>query len=170
MPPPKLYDVDLEELDFENPLFNSEDIRALNPQRFEMEQLSGIVFIDNERNGAIGFKDVTDSEFWITGHMPGFPLMPGVILCECAAQLAGFFARKFDLIDGDFLGFGGMDDIRFRAPVYPSCRLIIMAQARRIRQRRRAEFEFQAFVDEQMVLSGNLTGVAITRDSSTDIS
>ena len=95
MPPKLLYDgIDF---DFENPLFGIEDIREINPQRFEMEQLTGIVHIDNEKHGIVGFKDVTEDEFWVRGHMPGFPLMPGVILCECSAQLAGFYARKFKL-------------------------------------------------------------------------
>ena len=162
MPPQQLYD--MSNFDFEHPLFDLEEIRRVNPQRHEMEQLTGIVHIDEENSGVVGFKDVTDKEFWITGHMPGFPLMPGVILCECAAQLAGFFARKYKLLEGDYLGFGGMNNVRFRSPVFPNCQLVIQARATRIRPQRGAEFEFQGYVDDRMVFSGEMIGVPIVRD------
>ena len=108
MPPQTLYDFN--SFDENKPIFTLEEIREINPQRFEMEQLSGILHIDRVEHGIIGYKDVTPNEFWVRGHMPDFPLMPGVVLCECAAQLAGFYARKFKLLGGDFLGFGGMED------------------------------------------------------------
>ncbi|HEX6986374.1 MAG TPA: beta-hydroxyacyl-ACP dehydratase, partial [Planctomycetaceae bacterium] len=91
-----------------------------------------------------------------------YPLMPGVIQCEAAAQLANFYARKFNILGGDFLGFGGMDDVRFRAPVFPGSRLDLMARAARVKAGRLAEFEFQGFVGGAMAFSGRMTGVAIT--------
>jgi 3-hydroxyacyl-[acyl-carrier-protein] dehydratase len=165
MPPQTLYDIS--QFDFDNPLFDLDEIRKVNPQRHEMEQLTGIVHIDRENHGLVGFKDVTDKEFWVRGHMPGFPLMPGVILCECAAQLAGFYARKYNILGaGDFLGFGGMSDVRFRRPVFPGERLVIAARVTSIRAKRRAEFEFQGFVDEKMVFSGEMIGVPIDRNTT----
>lgn len=166
MPPRTLYDID--QLDFDNPLYTLEDIRRVNPQRHEMEQLTAILLVDRENDGVVGYKDVTDKEFWIAGHMPGFPLMPGVILCECAAQLAGFYARKFDLLGGDYLGFGGMNEVRFRSPVFPGNRLLLMARCTRIRKNRRAEFEFQGFVEDRMVFSGEMIGVPIVREQKLD--
>ena len=166
MPPRALYDI--EQLDFENPLYDLDEIRRVNPQRHEMEQLTAILMVDRENDGVVGYKDVTDKEFWIAGHMPGFPLMPGVILCECAAQLAGFYARKFDILGGDYLGFGGMNGVRFRFPVFPGSRLLLMARCTRIRKNRRAEFEFQGFVDEKMVFSGEMIGVPISREQKID--
>lgn len=161
MPPQKLYEY--EQYDFENPQFGMEEIHKINPQRFEMEQLSGVVHVDTVGQGAVGFKDVTEDEFWVRGHMPGFPLMPGVILCEAAAQLAGFYARKFNLLECDFVGFGGMNTVKFRAPVYPNNRLVLMIQLTKLRPRRRAEFDLQGFVDGTMTFSGNMVGVPITQ-------
>ena len=166
MPPQALYDTT--GFDFENPLMTLDDIRRVNPQRHEMEQLSGVVYVDRENHGLVGYKDVTDKEFWATGHMPGYPMMPGVIMCECAAQLAGFYARKYDLLGGDYLGFGGMNKVRFRSPVFPECRLVIMARMTRVRANRRAEFEFQGFVEGRMVFSGEMIGVPISRDQKID--
>lgn len=162
MPPPPLYD--LSKLDFDKPLYDLEEIRRINPQRHEMEQLSAVIDIDLEAQVIIGYKDVTDDEFWVRGHMPGFPLMPGVILCECAAQLAGFYARKHDLLGGDYLGFGGMESVRFRQPVFPGCRLVLIAKITKIRKHRRSEFDFQGLVDDRVVFSGSMIGVPITRD------
>lgn len=163
-----MYNLSETDLDFDNPVFGLQEIRRFNPQRHAMEQLTGILHIDHENNGIIGYKNVTNKEFWVTGHLPGFPLMPGVILCECAAQLASFYSRKFDLLGGDFLGFGGMDSVRFRATVFPECRLVVMAQLTKLRPGRRAEFNFQGFVEDKMVYSGTMIGMPITRGQKLD--
>jgi 3-hydroxyacyl-[acyl-carrier-protein] dehydratase len=162
MPEPPLYDY--KQFDFERPMFDLEEIRKVNPQRFEMEQLTGVVYVDTENHGIVGYKDVGPNEFWARGHMPGFPLMPGVILCESAAQLACFYARKFDVLGGDFLGFGGMNDVRFRYPVYPDSRLILLVRMTTLRKGRRAEFDFQGYVDDKLIFAGQMIGVPINRD------
>ncbi|HEX6984382.1 MAG TPA: beta-hydroxyacyl-ACP dehydratase [Planctomycetaceae bacterium] len=162
MPPQVLYDLDA--FDFENPVYTIEDIREVNPQRFEMEQLTAVVHVDRENHGIVGYKQLTQDEFWCRGHMPGYPLMPGVIQCEAAAQLANFYARKFNILGGDFLGFGGMDDVRFRAPVFPGSRLDLMARVIKLRAPRRAEFAIQGFVNGTMVFSGEMIGVAISKN------
>ncbi|MEX2285968.1 MAG: beta-hydroxyacyl-ACP dehydratase [Planctomycetaceae bacterium] len=166
MPPRPLYD--LSKFDFDKPMLTLDDIRRVNPQRHEMEQLTAIVHIDREHNGIVGYKDVTEREFWVTGHMPGFPLMPGVVLCECAAQLAGYYAKRYDLLEGDYLGFGGMNDVRFRFPVFPNSRLVLMARVTKLRAKRRAEFDFQGFVGERMVFSGEMVGIPIMREPKFD--
>jgi 3-hydroxyacyl-[acyl-carrier-protein] dehydratase len=165
MPAPPIYPFD--SFDIDKPLLGIEDIRAVNPQRFEMEQLTAIVAIDTVGHGIIGYKDITDKEFWVRGHMPEFALMPGVMLCEVAAQLAGFYARKHNLLGGgDFLGFGGMEEVRFRSPVFPGDRLLVMAKVHRVRPGRRAEFDFQGYVNQKMVFSGRMIGVPIWRDKA----
>ncbi len=162
MPAPPLYDY--KQFDFDKPMFDIEEIRKISPQRFEMEQLSGVVYVDQENHGIVGYKDVGPDEFWARGHMPGFPLMPGVILCECAAQLAGFYARKYDILGGDFLGFGGMDDVRFRYPVFPNTRLVLLVKLRTLKRERRAEFDFQGYANDKLAFSGLMIGVPIHKD------
>jgi 3-hydroxyacyl-[acyl-carrier-protein] dehydratase len=162
MPAEPLYDY--KKYNYDKPMFTLDDIRKVNPQRHEMEQLTGVVHVDTVGHGLIGFKDVSDDEFWIKGHMPGFPLMPGVILCEAAAQLAGFYARKYEILkSGDYLGFGGMNTVRFRAPVYPNSRLIILAKTTLVKERRMAQFEFQGYVNDKQVFNGEMIGVPISR-------
>ena len=155
---------DLKTLDFSKPLFTLDEVRAVNPQRFEMEQLTAVVHVDESQHLIIGYKDLTDQEFWVRGHMPGFALMPGVVQCEAAAQLGGFYARKFSLIGGDYIGFGGMDDVRFRKPVYPGSRLDMIAKITRVMARRLAQFDFQGFVDGDLKFEGTMLGVSVNKE------
>jgi tRNA (guanine-N7-)-methyltransferase len=57
-----------------------------------------------------------------------------------------------------------MDHVRFRAPVFPNCRLILMARCTRVRKGRRAEFEFQGYVGDRMTFDGHMIGMPISRD------
>lgn len=159
MPPPLLLDPAL--FDLNRPQYDIHEIRKVNPQRGDMEHLTAVVHVDEETRTLIGYKDVTDREFWAAGHMPGFPLMPGVIMCEAIAQLAGFFARKWKLLGGDFVGFGGMNEVRFRAPVFPNSRLILIAKVTSVKAGRRAEFDFQGLVEDKIVFNGSMIGVPI---------
>lgn len=156
---------DLSKLNFASPLFTQDDIRAINPQRFEMEQLTGIIHVDREQHLIVGYKQLTDEEFWIRGHMPDFALMPGVVQCEAAAQLGGFYARKYNLIGGDYLGFGGMDKVRFRKPVFPGARLDLVARVTRVMAKKLAQFEFQGWVGEELMFEGQMLGVTVNRDA-----
>jgi 3-hydroxyacyl-[acyl-carrier-protein] dehydratase len=158
--------VDLSQFDFASPRFTLKDIQEVNPQRHEFAQLTAVVHIDEKEQIAVGYKDITADEFWVPGHMPGYPLMPGVIQCECAAQLGGFYAQAFNVVDGDYVGFGGMKDVRFRQPILPNCRLDLVCQIQQIRARNLVYFKFQGFVGEQMAFEGEMTGVSITSTPS----
>ena len=146
------------------PLFTLDDIRSVNPQRFEMEQLTAIVHVDQSQHLLAGYKQLTHEEFWIRGHMPGFALMPGVVQCEAAAQLGGFYARKYNLIGGDYLGFGGMNEVRFRKPVFPGMRLDLIAKVTRVMARKLAQFDFQGWVGEELMFEGQMLGVSVNRE------
>ena len=106
--PPELH-MDPSQLDLSRVLAGRPEIERVNPQRFEMEQLTAIVYMDTEQNLIAGYKEVTADEFWVRCHMPEYPLMPGVLMCEAAAQLCSYYSMVNGLLQGDFLGFGGMD-------------------------------------------------------------
>ena len=158
MPPAPL--VDPASIDTTRILADQEAIRLSNPQRFEMEQLTAIVHLDLENKIIIGFKDVSTAEFWVRGHMPDYPLMPGVLMCEAAAQLSSYYVSQVRLSAGGFMAFGGMEDVRFRGQVKPGDRLILVGKATRL-HRRQTTFDCQGFVGNNMVFHGRMIGVPI---------
>ena len=158
MPPVAL--VDLTSIDTSRVLIDREGIRRANPQRFEMEQLTAIVLLDRAKHLIVGYKDVGPDEFWVRGHMPDYPLMPGVLMCEAAAQLCSYYCHAIKLLENGFIGFGGMEDVRFRGPVRPGDRLVLVSKASRV-HRRQTQFETQGFVDNNMVYHGRIIGVPL---------
>lgn len=152
-------------LTLDPPLVSLDEIRKLIPQRGHIEQLSAIVHHDPETGIVAGYKDVTENEFWVAGHMPGLPLMPGVMMCEAAAQICSYFVAKFDLLGCEMLGFGGLDSVRFRGVVRPGDRLVIVAQKLRVRRGALIQCRFQCFVDGAIVCEGELRGIPIPVDA-----
>jgi 3-hydroxyacyl-[acyl-carrier-protein] dehydratase len=148
--------------DLDRVLADSEEIRRCNPQRFEMEHLTAIVYDDFESGICVGYKDVTPDEFWARGHMPGMPLMPGVIMCEAAAQLCSFHVQRHKLMgENMMLGFGGLDEVRFRGTVVPGDRLVIAAEKLQLRPGQMVRSRFQCFVRDQLVCEGQIRGIPI---------
>src|ERR1700722_4332587 len=127
--PPELH-FDLAQIDYSHVVADLDAIRKVNPQRYEMEQLDAVVLLDPANKLAIGYKDGRYDEFWVRGHMPGRPLMPGVLMCEASAQLCSYYTMTQHVIDG-FLGFGGLENVRFRGQVRPGERLVLIAKETR---------------------------------------
>jgi 3-hydroxyacyl-[acyl-carrier-protein] dehydratase len=148
-------------LDMDNPIADIEAIRALNPQRHEMEQLSAILYEDLERNACAAVKYVSEREFWVRGHMPGMPLMPGVMMLEAVAQLSSYFTQKHDLLGAAMVGFGGVDEVRFRGLVTPGDTLLLMVELLKARRGRMIVAAFQGVVNNSIVLEGTLRGIPI---------
>jgi len=171
MPPKPL--VDLAKIDMNQIVADQHGVCKINPHRDEFQQLHGILFIDRENEIIVGFRDVRDDEFWVRGHIPGRPIFPGVLMIETAAQLVSYYVVSKDAGRG-FLGFGGVDDVKFRGTVEPGQRLVMVGKLLENRPRR-CVGATQAFVDEQwsggrgparlreprMVYEGLITGMWI---------
>lgn len=161
MPPENILDTTT--IDCTKVVADREAIRRYNPQRFEMELLDAIVLLDPEQKIVVGFKDVHADEFWARGHFPGQPLYPGVLMCETAAQLCSYYIMSQHVIDeGNIVGFGGMENVRFRNVVRPGDRLIVVAQATRLRPRQ-SVFNVQGFVGPAMAFHSEIIGVPLRR-------
>ena len=158
MPRPPI--VDPATIDFSHIAYDIEAIRKINKQRFEMEQLTAIVSMDIPKQIVIAYKDVTENEFWVRGHIPGRPLMPGVVMCEAAAQTASFFLHFVTDEPPEFIGFGGLEDVRFRGTVVPGDRFVVVGHIISLK-RRLFTFDAQAFVGAKMVFEGKILGVPI---------
>ena len=158
--------LDLSKIDLNHVVADLEEIRRFNPQRFEMEQLTAIAYDDFEKKICVGYKDITDQDFWVRGHMPGMPLMPGVLICESAAQLCSYFAHKHHLLgDCKVVGFGGLEEVRFRDPVRVGDRLVIVCKMIKVRPGAIIVCRFQAFVQQSMVADGKIKGIPLPVDA-----
>src|SRR5205823_15042226 len=102
---PREFHLDPASIDLNKVIVDQDEIRKVNPQRYEMEQLTAIVHVDPSQHLIAGYKDVHRDEFWIRGHMPDYPLLPGALMCEAAAQLCSHYIITNALMQGDFIGF-----------------------------------------------------------------
>jgi 3-hydroxyacyl-[acyl-carrier-protein] dehydratase len=159
MRPVPLFDLSL--LDGDRILYGRPTIEEINPQRHEMVQLDAIVHLDHEQHMIVGYKDVREDEFWVGGHLPHFPILPGVLLCEAAAQLTGFYSMKCGMVDGSVIVFSGMNNVRFRGQVRPGDRVWFVGKATRI-NRRKTDFAVQGFVGGKMVFQAEVFGMPFT--------
>jgi 3-hydroxyacyl-[acyl-carrier-protein] dehydratase len=159
--PAREFIVDPAEIDCGRVLADIEAIRRYLPQRDAMEQLTAIVVDDIENHICVGYRDITASEFWVSGHMPGMPIMPGVIMCECAAQVLTYHIQRNDFSGAEVVGFGGLDGVKFRGVVKPGDRLVMAIQVTKARRGRMVAAKFQGFVGESLVCEGELAGVAL---------
>tara|TARA_R110002096_G_scaffold40688_22_gene110407 strand:+ start:2807 stop:3286 length:480 start_codon:yes stop_codon:yes gene_type:complete len=153
--------IDPATLDLSNVAFSKEEILKLNKQRDEFEQLDKLISLDVEGGLAVGFKHQSPEEFWTRGHIPGRPLMPGVLMIEMAAQVSSLiFHLKFDPEGKKFFGFAGVNKVKFRGGVDPGDDLVMVVRATKLRSRM-ATFEAQGFVTGKLVFEGEITGIVL---------
>lgn len=150
---------DLDQVDFDNPIAGVEEIEAVNPQRGDMRHLDAVVSFDMDAGIGVGYKDVRDDEFWVPGHIPGRPLLPGVLMIEAAAQFSAYL-MKLKRPEAGFVGFVGCDSVKFRSQVTPPTRLVLIAREKQFRSRRMI-CEVQGTVDGTLVFEATITGMPI---------
>ncbi len=157
MPPSLL--INLSEIDLTKVEYDKEAIAQVNPQSYEMSQLDGIIWADLKSLRILGFKDITAQEFWIRGHIPGRPIMPGVLMVEAAAQLSCFFMKRIYGLKG-FIGFSGIDRAKFRDTVVPGDRLYLLGHICKVRSRQFSA-DVQGLVNGKMVFDTRITGMKV---------
>ena len=153
--------VDFSLFDVNKVIHGKDEVEKINPHRFELSLLDGILFTDWDVGRAVGFHDVPTEPFWARGHFPGRPMMPGVLICECAAQLCAWFASSTGVMGGSLIGLGALNEVRFRAPVQPGDKLIVALRREKFRKNFLINGYFQGYVNQELAVEGQITGVAI---------
>ncbi len=136
----------------------------LLPQCGAMRHVDRVAWIDESCTAAIGIKEVRADEFWVPGHIPGRPLLPGVIMIEAAAQLSSVLYKlklEHNQLDWEgFLGFTRVENGVFRGSAEPGDTLVLVATEKKF-QRRRFSCSAQGLKDGQVIFEVECTGMRI---------
>lgn len=157
MPPSRLFDLDA--IDTSRVEVAREAIYAVLPQRHEFMLLDGVCHLDADARRIVVVKDIRADDWWAKAHLPGRPIFPGVLLIESAAQMVAYFNQVVQ--DNDkFVGFARVDQVKFRDPVIPPCRLVILGHVTTMKTRR-VVCACQGFVGDKLVFEGTITGMLV---------
>jgi len=104
------------------------DIMSILPHRYPFLLVDRILEIEGDKR-IVGLKNVTINEPFFQGHFPGAPVMPGVLIIESMAQVAGVMIYR-DMPDKErkLIYFTGIENAKFRRPVLPGDQLRIEMQ------------------------------------------
>jgi len=82
---------------------------------------------------AVARKRVRDDEWYLAGHFPGRPIMPGVLIVEAMAQTGAVAVLAEEANRGKLALFAGIDDVRFKRIVEPGDELELTCELERVR-------------------------------------
>ncbi len=155
--PPAAY-CDPQTINCDELAYTREAIYQLLPQAHEMAMLDGIPLCDEENQIFAAYRDIRDDEWWCRGHMPSKAIFPGVLMIESAAQLCAFSQKMLYKDCKDVMGFGAINDGKFRDSVFPPNRVILIAKVTDPRLRCYT-CGVQAFVDGRMAFECSIRGI-----------
>ena len=154
--------VDLSTLDLSRDVVSEEELRQVIPHRAEFAMIDGVCHLDLEKGVVVGYKDWDENPWWAAGHIPGRPLMPGVLLAEGAAQVSTFLIKKqMDWPADRFVGLGGLNHVRFRGQVVPPARVYFVSAKGSVSGLRLARYPAEAWCNGKRVMEMELLGVLI---------
>lgn len=107
-------------------MLSTREIMEILPHRYPILLVDRIVEMEVGKR-IVGIKNVSVNEPVFQGHFPNFPLMPGVYILEAMAQVGGILMIKsLGLEIGKYaIVFAGIDEARFKRPVYPGDQLLL---------------------------------------------
>lgn len=135
------------------PALSNDQIRALIPHRWPMLLLDRIDSIEPGTHG-VAIKNVAATELWFQGHFPEEAVLPGVVVIEAMAQLAG---AVFALAGAGRISYlTGVRSMRFRRRIVPGDQIVLSAE-RTAGAGGISEYRVVARVDDQVAAEGLIT-------------
>jgi len=144
--------------------FDIRDIFKLLPHRYPFLLVDKVLALE-EGKQIDAIKNVTYNEPFFVGHFPEVPTMPGVLILEALAQASGILAvvtEKVEANSGFILYFAGIDQARFRKPVYPGDQLVLHSELEK-HKRDIWKFRTRATVNETLVCEADM--LCVLRDA-----
>lgn len=141
------------------------ELLHLLPHRYPFLLIDKVIEVDGSEYG-IGIKNVTINEPFFTGHFPGTPIMPGVLIIEAMAQTAGAISAK-EVSDGEprLVYLMTVDAVKFRKMVVPGD--VLQLRVRRIKKRRDIyKFQCTAHVNDDKVAEAIITAMIAAQETT----
>ena len=138
------------------------DIEKTIPHRFPFLLVDKVDILEPKKR-AIGTKGTTMNEHFFQGHFPGHPIMPGVLIVEALAQTACVLMLADGGLEGKIAYFMGIDEAKFRAPVFPGSVLKLRIEV--LRLGRAGKFRGEAFVDGKLAAEGEMTFALVDKQA-----
>lgn len=136
-------------------MWDIEKIQRVIPHRYPFLMVDRIIALDPGVS-ITGIKNVTINEPFFVGHIPGHPVMPGVLVVETMAQVAACLVLDDPKLRGRIAYFGAIEGVRFRRRVVPGDQMVIRVDLLKHRGRL-LKVQAEVRVDGQLVSDGTLT-------------
>ena len=146
-------------------MMNIQEIMNLLPHRYPFLLVDRIIELDMGKK-IVGIKNVTINEPFFQGHFPGQPVMPGVLILEAMAQVAGVMALSTvpaDQVQNKVIYFMTIDKAKFRRPVVPGDQVRFDMEVLRMRSNTMS-FKGLATVDGNAVAEAEMMAMIVERE------
>ncbi len=142
-------------------MMDMKEIQKLLPHRYPFLLVDRVIQLEPGEK-AIGIKNVTVNEEFFQGHFPGQPIMPGVLIIEAMAQVAGLLAFRSGAT-GKSVYFMSIEKAKFRRPVVPGDQLKLEIN---VLQHRGNVWKFSgsAYVEEKLAAEAEFTAMVTDRE------
>lgn len=130
------------------------DIQRILPHRYPFLLIDRILELEEDKR-AVGIKNVTINDEFFLGHFPGKPVMPGVLIIEAIAQVAGVLMLSKPGAQGKLAYFMSLDNVKFRKTVVPGDQLRLEVEVLKIKSKT-GQARGQALVEGKVVAEADL--------------